>query len=279
MVLIKTTIVAVVAAVLAFFSTASIIAQGQEQEEELNQVLIQNNISSITPYGKYNNTQYINQYNVKNLFDNLTNSWSFWSEFKESGFDITLSPPIKYPICKVDIGVFSPKNTTFAFGLNNQTFNGILDTTTETIDIPQCVKDVTTISADFIPDVNLSPEKKWTTLSEIKLYTNESTTGTFPPPEPPVCPTGTYWDPEIKKCVDIVTPAENITKIWLNNTKVLMDVTNSELEIVIGPNTSLKLPEQPAEQPQPQPQPVPEEEEPEPEEEEEEEEEEDEDKN
>ena len=202
------------------------------------QLLIGSNINTIDAFGKYNDTAYTNFYNVRNLFDNQTNSWSFWSQYGKSGFVISLNP-IDKPVCSVEIDVNNPKNTPFNLRLGNPetfiNFNGKLDNQKEILEINDCIKDVKAISMTFDAD---NP-KKWTTLSEIKLFSNGTN---IPPVEPPTCQTGYHWDPVKKACVpDIVNPpgGGNQTNITINNSTALIDVTNSKLVLNIDADTEI----------------------------------------
>ena len=58
-----------------------------------NQLIILSNIKSTNSAGEYVNHEYTDLYNVRNLFDNLTNTWSFWSQYGKSGFSVDLDKP------------------------------------------------------------------------------------------------------------------------------------------------------------------------------------------
>jgi len=198
------------------------------------QLLIGSNIQTIDAFGKYNDTAYTNFYNVRNLFDNQTNTWSFWSQYDKSGFVISLDPLDK-PVCSVEIDVNNPKNTPFNLRLGNPetfvNFDGELDKPKEILNIEPCLNDVKGISATFNAD------KKWTTLSEIKLFSNGTN---IPPVEPPTCQTGYHWDPVKKKCVpDVVNPGGNVTHITISNSTATMDVTDSKLILNIDADTQI----------------------------------------
>ncbi len=198
------------------------------------QLLIGSNIQTIDAFGKYNDTAYTNFYNVRNLFDNQTNSWSFWSQYGKSGFIVSLDPLDK-PVCSVEIDVNNPKNTPYNIRLGNLetfvNFDGKLNKHKEILNINNCIKDVKGISATFNGD------KKWTTLSEIKLFSNKTN---IPDPEPPICQTGYHYDPIKKKCVpDVVNPGGNVTHITISNSTALMDVINSKLVINIDADTQI----------------------------------------
>ncbi len=198
------------------------------------QLLIGSSINTIDAFGKYNDTQYTDFYNVRNLFDNQTNSWSFWSQYGKSGFVISLNPLDK-PVCSVEVDVNNPKNTPFNLRLGNPetfiNFDGKLDKEKEILEINNCIKDVKAISMTFDAD------KKWTTLSELKLFSNKTN---IPPIDPPVCKDGYHYDPIKKECVkDVVTPGGNQTHITISNSTATMNVTDSELIINIDSNSQI----------------------------------------
>ena len=199
------------------------------------QLLIGSNINTIDPFGKYNDTEYTNFYNVRNLFDNQTNSWSFWSQYGKSGFVLSLNPLTK-PICSVELDVYQPKNTPFNLRLGNPdtfiNFNGVLDNSKKIINIePQCINNVKGFSMTF------DAPKKWTTLSEIKLFSNSTN---IPPVDPPICQDGYYWDPVKKMCVpNIVNQNGNITYITISNSTAVMDVKDSKIVLNIDADTQI----------------------------------------
>ena len=215
--------------ILVLLCGCTIIVAGANAATSGKQLLIGSNINTIDAFGKYNDTAYTDFYNVRNLFDNQTNTWSFWSQYGKSGFVISLEPLDK-PVCSVEIGVNNPKDTPFNLRLGNPetfiNFDGNLDKPKEILEINDCIKDVKAISMTFNAD------KKWTTLSEIKLFSNGTN---VPPVEPPTCQTGYHWDPVKKACVpDIINPPTgNATHITITNSTATMDISNSEVTLNI----------------------------------------------
>jgi hypothetical protein len=224
--------------VLVFCCTIIVANNANAANGNGKQLLIASNINTIDSFGKWNNTDYTDFYNVRNLFDNQTNTWSFWSQYGKSGFVISLNP-INEPVCSVQIDTNNPKNTPFHLRLGNpETFvnyDGNLDTNKETINIDNCIKDVKGISMTF------DAPKKWTTLSEFKLFSNATN---IPDPEPPVCKEGYHYDPVKKKCVlDVGVPggggSGNVTHIIIANSTATMDISNSKLVLNIDGNTQI----------------------------------------
>ena len=206
-----------------------------------SQISILNEIQNTESFGQWNNTDYTNFYNVKNLFDNMTNSWSFWSQYgKSAGWSAQFNP-LQYPVCSAEIDVFDPKSTPFSLKIGNnesvQEINSVLDTTKEIMNIPDCLANATAMM--FTSDA----PGNWTTLSEVRLFSNQTTT-TPPPVEPPVCGPGTTWNPETQTCEpDIVvppgeppTPTTNITKLNIHNSTVYANITDSKVVLNIGGN-------------------------------------------
>lgn len=213
--------------------TATAYAAGSKQ------ILINNNIQSVDSFGKYNDTAYTDTYSPSNLFDNLINTWSYWSQYGKSAVSVELKQPLNRNVCNVELDVFNPKNTPFNMKLNAGNtsyvdYNGVLDTTNETITIGNCLTDMTDATFTF------DAPKKWTTLSEIKFFSN--TTGGGGPIEPPVCGPGTHYDPETQQCVpDVIIPPGNVTKLSITNSTVYANLTDSTLVISLDPGTKVML--------------------------------------
>lgn len=206
--------------------------------------IIVNNIQKSDAFGKWNNTDYTSFYSVKNLFDNQTNSWSFWGQYGVSGWNVLLEQPLKAPVCSVEIDVYNPKNTPYSFIIgNNETMaeinNNLLDTTKEVIEITDnCIQNVTAMQ--FMSNA----PGNWTTLSEVKLFSNQ-TTEPGPGPEPPVCPPDMHWDATLQKCVPNVVepppepiPVGNITKLTISNSTVFANITDSRIIMNVNDNQS-----------------------------------------
>lgn len=205
------------------------------------QVLISNNIQTIDSFGKYNDTEYTNFYNVRNLFDNATNSWSFYSNLGPSGFIVLVQNPIDKPICSVELDVYNPKNTPFNFNIGNPStsanINGVLDNSKEIINIDNCINDVKTISMKFDPPKTLPAKDKWITLAEMKLFSN-ATTGPGPV-EPPICKDGYHYDPIKKICVIDIPTHTNVTSITITNSTAFMNVTDSKIVLNINEDSTV----------------------------------------
>lgn len=222
-IIIPTIIIAVALFCTAITATVNAAHSGK-------QVLISSNIESSDSFGKWNNTDYTNFYNVRNLFDNSTDEVSSWSQYGESGWNVKLQPPLNNNICGVEIDVVTPKNTPFSFIIGNNATNAevssVLDNNKEVINIDNCIKNVTALGF-----ISTAPGN-WTTLSEVKLFTNE-TGGTIPDPEP--CPEGTHKDPVTGLCIPDEEPEPepevpaNITKLTITNSTVLANITDSKV--------------------------------------------------
>lgn len=210
---------------------------------ELKQILIdKDNIKSLTSYGKFNQTYYTNFYNASNLFDNNLADYSSFSDWKQSGISLELKKPLDKPVCGVELHAINPKNQHFKLQINNITFTGFLNLPFASGTVTPCEKDVSSIKIDFTPDKSLPIEKQWTTVSELKLFTN----GTVIDPEPPVCPPGTHWDKDLEKCVpDVISGpgGGNATTINLDNTNVTMNVKNSNMSVTLDENSTISFPD------------------------------------
>ena len=218
---------------------SSIIAQ-QEEEEIIQeqQVFINNNIQNITAYGEYKDSNYNKYYKPSNLFDNSIKQDSWWSQYGKSGFTVFLKEPIP-KICNIDIEVAqTPQNSPFVLSLGDskKVFNGSLSSNVVKPDFgEECAENVSNIKMDITESKTKSNK-----LAELRLFTY--VTITPPPPEPVICEPGYSFDVTTQQCVPNEQLPQNITNITISNTKAIMDVSDSELVINLGNNTSVTLP-------------------------------------
>lgn len=191
---------------------------------EQKQIIIQDNIKNYTIYGSDKlKPGYADTYNPTNLFDNLlpnaTVTSTMWSDYGDAGFIVNLKNQLNKPICSAEIFVFSPKNSPFLLTLGNQAVEGVLDSTKIPISFEDCVKNLKTIKFD------VKAKDKYTSLQEIKLFTEEK----IPPIEPPICPPKSYWDDKLKICVEITNPVNGTSIV---NSTISMKVSNSTINIL-----------------------------------------------
>ncbi len=207
------------------FSVVTLANFVSAQEQEKQQVIITDNIKNYSIYGNDKvSSDYREIYTPLKAFDNLEPNaqvtHTYWSDYGDAGFIVNLKGNLDRAICSAEILQPTPRNAPFLLTLNSKSVEGVLDATTKTVSFPECVKNVNEIKLDVkAPD-------KWTTLSEIKLFTNKI----IPPVEPPICPPGTYWDSTLKKCVENVPGKINQT-ILVTNSTINFDVVNSTLKI------------------------------------------------
>jgi hypothetical protein len=203
------------------------------------QILLNNKIEKTDAFGKWNNTDYTTFYNVRNLFDNQTNSWSFWGQYGKSGFSVDFVP-LKYPVCSVEMQVFNPKNTPFKFQIASNetiaTLDGDLNNQLEIIQLDKCLSNANTMQLTSDAPGN------WTILSEVKLFSNVTTNPG--PVEPPVCPPGMHYDDVLKKCVSNTPepepePEYNITKLNIANSTVYANMTDSSLIVNLNDDSQI----------------------------------------
>jgi hypothetical protein len=193
---------------------------------EKEQVFInKDNIKNYTSHGSpLVSSDYRDVYNPTKVFDNLLPTTDVpntkWSDYDDADFTILLKNKLDRVICSAEIIQETPRNSPFLLSLSTQSVEGVLDSTTKTVTFPTCVKDVKDITLQVIaPD-------KWTSISEIKLFTDKK----IPPPEPPICPPGTYYDSNLEKCVENVPNPVNQTVLVTNST-INFDIVNSTLKI------------------------------------------------
>ena len=190
-------------------------------EPTIKQLLIKDAIKSYEDYGGYTKSDYREIYNPLKMFDNekvtVNTTHSFWSQYSDSGFLINLNQPLNQSICSMELEVFNPKNSPYVLEIGGKTFNGSLDSTKVPINLG-CIDKVDKFSFSFDAD------NKWTTISEIKLFTEKK----IPPVEPPVCPPNSYWDEKLKKCVAIQNTSNGTTIV---NSNLTFSVSNSSITV------------------------------------------------
>lgn len=235
-----------------FFSPTpitAVIAQGQEEEGEEEQIIISNdNFQNYTRYGEYTKFDYIQTYTPLKLFDNLLPNQNithtYWSEFGNAGFTIFLKSPLQKSVCSVEIYDKEPRNAQVVLKLGNEkrVIQGKLNATLNSINLLECVKDVQKIKFD------VKANNQWTTLAEIKLFSKQK----LPPIEPPyTCPAGQHFDIAQNKCVpDSIppppllppppppSPSNNATTTTTTNT--MTTITNSTLKFDVS-NSTLEI--------------------------------------
>ena len=222
----QTPIIITILALLFSVTIATITitsAIGQEQEKQ--QIIITDSIKNYSIYGSDKvSSDYREIYTPLRAFDNLEPNaqvtHTYWSDYGDAGFIINLKGKLDRAICSAEILQPTPRNSPFLLTVGSKSVEGVLDSTTKQVSFPECVKNVNEIKLD------VKAPNAWTTLSEIKLFTNKK----IPPVEPPICPPGTYWDSTLKKCVEDVPGKINQT-ILVTNSTINFDVVNSTLKI------------------------------------------------
>lgn len=190
-------------ALLLFASVATIVATNEATAEKEQIILNPNNIKELKAFGETDKPWYPENYPPEYIFDNLINSYSFWTQQGNSGFNLILKEKLEQPICSIEIGSLQPQNQPFSLAINDKIVNGTLNSETVQINFAndQCVSNVNKLSMNFTPSDSIL----WTTLSEIKLFSDTK-------PEPP----------------PVVLPG-NVTKFIITNSTVTIDLENSEV--------------------------------------------------
>ena len=204
-----------------------------------SQIVLNNLIQSTTSTGEYKDPDYIAQYNVNNLFDNLINTYSFWSQKGQSSFEVILNQALKTPLCSIEFDVYNPANQKYNFkAIDTESellldFNGTLDASKEIVNINGCVSGVKQFGMQFTPAIVTAATSgidKWTILSEMKLFTNSTTQ----PPPIEVCDQGYHYDPITKTCVkDTVPPPPPVEPPIPPVGNGTINITNSTVPISI----------------------------------------------
>ena len=203
-------------------SLVFLVAQQAQAQTTKEQIIIKNNISKYTDYGEYLKQIYRDEYTPLKAFDNLlpTNqiTTTLWSQFGNAGFVVDLKNSINQPVCYAEIVVLEPRNAPFLLTVGDKAVEGKLDSTLTQVNFPECVTNANQIKFDVKSDY-------WTSIAEIKLYTDNI----VPPIEPPVCPPDSYWDEKLKECVAIISPISNGTTIV--NSTITLNVSNSTVTV------------------------------------------------
>lgn len=214
-------IVAISLSLSLLFGTATIFGQ---QPIEKEQIIIKYNLKQYTDYGNYPQSDYRDVFNPFKAFDNQlrteTVKNSAWSQLGDSGFTVTLNNPLDKPICSAEINVYNPQNSPFLLTIGNKSIEGVLDSTLKQVSIGgnECAGNVDKIKLD------VKATGKWTSISEIKLFTEKK----IPPIEPPVCPPGSYYDDKLKQCVQVSNP---INGTVITNSTIALNVSNSTVTV------------------------------------------------
>ena len=218
----------------------------QKSTEEKKQIFISNSdISKVTSKGDYEGAKHVAYYTPYKLVDNLTTSYSYWSQNGDSNFAIELKKSLTDPVCSIDIGVLEPAlKTPFTIKLSNATAfkqaSGILDQANKKASIDKCLTNVNKIEMSFKPTSQVV-EDRWTILSEIKLFTD--TNIVIPPPDPPICKPNEHLEGD--KCVPNPPPVEppsNNLNGTITNSNVTLMVSNSTVTIIADETSSVVTP-------------------------------------
>ena len=232
-----------VAALLTSTAIFNNVGNAQQGEGEKKQVFISNdNIKKVDSIGDYKGEKHTSFFTPNKLVDNLTNTYSFWSQNGDSSFSIELKEAIPSPICALDIGVKEPElNTPFTIKLSNSSAfkqaSGILDQANKKATIDKCLNNVNKIEMSFKP-TSLNVEDRWTILSEIKLFTDTSIV--VPPVDPPICKPDEHIEGD--KCVpNPVDPPTNVNGS-ISNSNITLMVSNSTVTIIADEKSSIVTP-------------------------------------
>lgn len=193
-------------------ATTTTVAVAEEEQIILNP----NNIKELVAFGETDKPWYPENYPPEYLFDNLINSYSFWTQQGNAGFNLELKEKLDKSVCSIELGVLQPQNTPFSLAVNEKVVTGTLNNEKIIIKIgssnnDNCIPNVTKLSMNFTPIDRIF----WTTLSEIKLFSDK----TQPPPP-------------------VVVPG-NSTKFIIDNSNVTMDLNDSQVTIKIGNNAKV----------------------------------------
>jgi hypothetical protein len=168
--------------------TQSIIPQQQQEAatasppQPLQQIPISNvNIKEFVSSGQITDPAYTNYYTVPNLFDNVVDDKSYWSQAGKSNFHIQFDTILdNYQVCSMELSVYNPKNTPYLLDIGlPQTYSGIIDQMNEKIQFDNCVKNM-----DEILMVFDNPPGSYLSVAELKLFGKKLGDEPTPTPTP-----------------------------------------------------------------------------------------------
>ncbi len=193
--------------------------------EQLEQIQITpQDITSSLSNGEITNPDYTSFYTVSNLFDNLINEYSFWSQAgPNSSFEIKLNNKLdNYQVCSAEIYTYNPKNVPFTLDIGlGKIFTGVLDQPVKTLQFDNCVKNIDDIKMTFD-----SPTGQYVSIGELKLFGNKlSDIPSSPSPKPPTEPAAPY-------------DQNDATKINIKNSSAEIDITNSTVTFKFDPQSA-----------------------------------------
>src|ERR1044072_461442 len=87
--------------VIGLFAIFNSVAYAEAATEQKPIIIKPSQIQNLTAYGnaiQNNYPEYVDNYPPKYLFDNLVNTYSFWTEQGTSGFDLILKEKLKEPV-------------------------------------------------------------------------------------------------------------------------------------------------------------------------------------
>ena len=182
---------------------------------------------------------YTDYYKVSNLFDNVINADSYWSQAGFSGFAIEFNGILdQYQVCSIELNnIYNPKNTPYVLDIGvSKNYTGVIDQVNEKIQLDKCVRDMNQMVMMFNKD-NLQ-SKDFISIGEIKLFGSKLGTTVMPPttsPEQPIIPPPLLEQPEQP---NTIVPYENATKINIEDSTAEIDIKNSTVTFKFDPLTA-----------------------------------------
>jgi hypothetical protein len=195
----------------------------------LEQIILSNRIIDYKVLGgEITDPIYTKYFGLKNAFDNIINSTSYWSQSGKVGFTVILDRPLsEYEVCSASIDVYKPRNVPFTLKIGSAPdYQGVLDSLSKNIVLDNCIKNVDSITMYF------DSGRDFTSLAELKLF-GKRLLGT-----PTITPPPTILQPTTPPTLEPTQESSNNNKIDIRDSTAEIDIKNSTVTFKFDPLTA-----------------------------------------